>query len=67
MLVPDQGPEISLLCAPGLLKLTRAQAHHGGHYSCLASNIAGEARRHFYVEVLGKQGFCVCCGIPGGV
>ncbi|KAM6193100.1 hemicentin-2 [Sarcoramphus papa] len=35
-----------------LLRLTRAQAQDGGHYSCLASNIAGEARKHFYVEVL---------------
>ncbi|CAM9699604.1 unnamed protein product [Bubo scandiacus] len=35
-----------------LLRLTRARAQDGGHYSCLASNVAGEARRHFYVEVL---------------
>ncbi|XP_074017166.1 hemicentin-2 [Numenius arquata] len=35
-----------------VLRLSRAQAQDGGHYSCLASNIAGEARRHFYVEVL---------------
>ncbi|XP_051663785.1 hemicentin-2 [Manacus candei] len=35
-----------------LLRLTHAGAQDGGHYSCLASNIAGEARRHFYVEVL---------------
>ncbi|XP_071430396.1 hemicentin-2 [Pithys albifrons albifrons] len=35
-----------------LLRLTNARAQDGGHYSCLASNIAGEARKHFYVEVL---------------
>ncbi|XP_063265782.1 hemicentin-2 isoform X3 [Prinia subflava] len=35
-----------------LLRLTRARAQDGGHYSCLASNAAGEARRNFYVEVL---------------
>ncbi|KAM9594340.1 hemicentin-2 isoform 4-T4 [Morphnus guianensis] len=35
-----------------LLRLTRARAQDGGHYSCLASNVAGEARKHFYVEVL---------------
>ncbi|TRZ13268.1 hypothetical protein HGM15179_013842 [Zosterops borbonicus] len=47
-----------------LLRLTRARAQDGGHYSCLASNVAGEARRHFYVEVLGKEGSSVCCRIP---
>ncbi|KAJ7414143.1 hemicentin-2 [Willisornis vidua] len=35
-----------------LLRLTNARAQDGGHYSCLASNMAGEARKHFYVEVL---------------
>ncbi|KAM6400073.1 hemicentin-2 [Rhynochetos jubatus] len=35
-----------------MLRLTRARAQDGGHYSCLASNVAGEARRHFHVEVL---------------
>ncbi|KAM9271186.1 hemicentin-2 [Morus bassanus] len=35
-----------------LLRLTRARAQDGGHYSCLASNVAGEARRHFHVDVL---------------
>ncbi|XP_042642365.1 hemicentin-2 [Tyto alba] len=35
-----------------LLRLTHARAQDGGHYSCLASNVAGEARRHFYLEVL---------------
>ncbi|RMB93417.1 hypothetical protein DUI87_30112 [Hirundo rustica rustica] len=51
----------------GLLRLTRARAQDGGHYSCLASNVAGEARRHFYVEVLGEEGSSACCRIPGGV
>ncbi|XP_062361457.1 hemicentin-2 [Cinclus cinclus] len=41
-----------LLSGGWLLRLTRARAQDGGHYSCLASNVAGEARRHFYVEVL---------------
>lgn len=50
-----------------LLRLTHARAQDGGHYSCLASNVAGEARRHFHVEVLGKEGSSVCCRIPGGV
>ncbi|XP_074702115.1 hemicentin-2-like [Strix aluco] len=35
-----------------LLRLTHARVQDGGYYSCLASNVAGEARRHFYVEVL---------------
>ncbi|NXN24555.1 HMCN2 protein, partial [Nycticryphes semicollaris] len=35
-----------------MLRLSRARAQDGGHYSCLASNAAGETRRHFYVEVL---------------
>lgn len=50
-----------------LLRLTRARAQDGGHYSCLASNVAGEARKHFYVDVLGKEGSSVCCRIPGGI
>ncbi|XP_056361302.1 LOW QUALITY PROTEIN: hemicentin-2 [Oenanthe melanoleuca] len=41
-----------LLSGGWLLRLTHARAQDGGHYSCLASNVAGEARRHFYVEVL---------------
>ncbi|KAM7033975.1 hemicentin-2 [Acridotheres tristis] len=41
-----------LLSGGWLLRLTHARAQDGGHYSCLASNIAGEARRHFYVQVL---------------
>ncbi|NXK72500.1 HMCN2 protein, partial [Amazona guildingii] len=40
-----------------LLRLTHARAQDGGHYSCLASNVAGEARRHFYVEVLASPTF----------
>ncbi|KFP19290.1 Hemicentin-2, partial [Egretta garzetta] len=40
-----------------LLRLTRARAQDGGHYSCLASNVAGEARRHFHVEVLASPTF----------
>ncbi|KAM6117600.1 hemicentin-2 [Phoenicopterus ruber ruber] len=35
-----------------VLRLSRARAQDGGHYSCLASNVAGEARKHFHVEVL---------------
>ncbi|XP_010139814.1 PREDICTED: hemicentin-2-like, partial [Buceros rhinoceros silvestris] len=35
-----------------VLRLIHAQAQDGGHYSCLASNVAGEARRHFFVDVL---------------
>ncbi|XP_059684707.1 hemicentin-2 [Gavia stellata] len=35
-----------------VLRRSRTRAQDGGHYSCLASNVAGEARRHFYVEVL---------------
>lgn len=50
-----------------MLRLTRAQAQDGGHYSCLASNVAGEARRHFFVDVLGKEGSSICCRIPDGI
>lgn len=48
-------PLCSLLPGGWLLRLTHARAQDGGHYSCLASNMAGEARKHFYVEVLGKE------------
>ncbi|KAM6047554.1 LOW QUALITY PROTEIN: hemicentin-2 [Theristicus caerulescens] len=41
-----------LLSGGWLLRLTRARAQDGGHYSCLASNVAGEARRYFHVDVL---------------
>ncbi|XP_054030144.1 hemicentin-2 [Dryobates pubescens] len=41
-----------LLAGGWVLRLPQARAQDGGHYSCLASNIAGEARRHFHVEVL---------------
>lgn len=37
-----------------MLKVARAQEQDRGLYSCLASNEAGEARRNFSVEVLGK-------------
>lgn len=50
-----------------MLRLSHAQAQDGGYYSCLASNVAGEARRHFYVEVLGKEGSSVCCRILDGI
>ncbi|XP_061867610.1 hemicentin-2 [Colius striatus] len=43
---------VHVLSGGWLLRLTHARAQDGGHYSCLASNIAGEARRHFYVEIL---------------
>ncbi|XP_040387830.1 hemicentin-2 isoform X3 [Cygnus olor] len=35
-----------------MLRLPRVRAQDGGHYSCLASSVAGEARREFHVEVL---------------
>ncbi|XP_041262809.1 hemicentin-2 isoform X2 [Onychostruthus taczanowskii] len=47
---PSQHTQV--LSGGWLLRLTHARAQDGGHYSCLASNVAGEARRHFYVEVL---------------
>lgn len=37
-----------------MLKMTQAQEQDRGLYSCLASNEAGEARRNFSVEVLGR-------------
>lgn len=37
-----------------MLKVTPAREQDRGLYSCLASNEAGEARRNFSVEVLGK-------------
>ncbi|XP_075375673.1 hemicentin-2-like [Mycteria americana] len=43
---------IHMLSGGWLLRLTRARAQDAGHYSCLASNVAGETRRHFHVEVL---------------
>lgn len=49
-------PLCSVLPGGWLLRLAQTRAQDGGHYSCLASNVAGEARRHFYVEVLGKEG-----------
>lgn len=62
-----QGPETSLLPGGWVLRLSHAQAQDGGHYSCLASNVAGEARRHFFVDVLGKEGSSICCRIPDGI
>ncbi|NXL95018.1 HMCN2 protein, partial [Alectura lathami] len=40
-----------------MLRLPRVRAQDGGRYSCLASNMAGEARREFYVEVLASPTF----------
>lgn len=37
-----------------MLKTTQAREQDRGLYSCLASNEAGEARRNFSVEVLGR-------------
>lgn len=37
-----------------MLKMTPAREQDRGLYSCLASNEAGEARRDFSVEVLGR-------------
>lgn len=45
-----------MLTGGWMLRLPRVRAQDGGHYSCLASNAAGEARREFQVEVLGKGG-----------
>lgn len=42
-----------------MLKMTQAQEQDSGLYSCLASNEAGEARRTFSVEVLGRMHLCV--------
>lgn len=38
-----------------MLKMTQAQEQDRGLYSCLASNEAGEARRNFSVDVLGRM------------
>ncbi|KAM6110387.1 LOW QUALITY PROTEIN: hemicentin-2 [Pterocles gutturalis] len=48
--IPSENTRV--LSGGWVLRLTRARAQDGGHYSCLASNAAGEARRHFHVEVL---------------
>lgn len=37
-----------------MLKMTPAREHDRGLYLCLASNEAGEARRNFSVDVLGR-------------
>lgn len=37
-----------------MLKMTPAREQDRGLYSCLASNEAGEARRNFSVDVLGR-------------
>ncbi|GAB0198482.1 hemicentin-2 [Grus japonensis] len=50
---PVTPSENTLVLSGGwVLRVNRARAQDGGRYSCLASNIAGEARRHFHVEVL---------------
>uniref|UniRef100_A0A8C3XUU2 Hemicentin-2 n=3 Tax=Chelydra serpentina TaxID=8475 RepID=A0A8C3XUU2_CHESE len=41
-----------LLSGGWILRLTRMRARDGGLYSCRASNVAGEARKDFSVEVL---------------
>lgn len=37
-----------------LLLINKAQAHHAGNYSCLASNHVGVAQRHALLTVNGK-------------
>ncbi|KAM9176553.1 hemicentin-2 [Mergus octosetaceus] len=46
------GEHTKVLSGGWMLRLPRVRAQDGGHYSCLASNAAGEARREFQVEVL---------------
>ncbi|XP_068771088.1 hemicentin-2 [Struthio camelus] len=46
------GKHTRVLSGGWMLRLTRTRAQDGGLYSCLASNVAGEARRDFHVEVL---------------
>ncbi|XP_054440698.1 hemicentin-2 [Pteronotus mesoamericanus] len=46
------GEDTYLLAGGWMLKMTRTQEQDRGLYSCLASNMAGEVRRNFSVEVL---------------
>ncbi|XP_068513036.1 hemicentin-2 isoform X2 [Anas acuta] len=46
------GEHTQVLSGGWMLRLPRVRAQDGGHYSCLASNAAGEARREFQVEIL---------------
>ncbi|XP_047380794.1 hemicentin-2 [Sciurus carolinensis] len=48
----EPGEDTYLLAGGWMLRKTQAQEQDRGHYSCLASNEAGEARRTFSVEVL---------------
>lgn len=45
------------------LRVERARAAHGGHYSCVAENAAGWAERRFALSVLGEHR---CAGAGGG-
>ncbi|KAM5331532.1 hemicentin-2 [Glossophaga mutica] len=46
------GEDTYLMAGGWMLKMTRIQEQDSGLYSCLASNMAGEVRRNFSVEVL---------------
>ncbi|XP_072488817.1 hemicentin-2 isoform X3 [Notamacropus eugenii] len=46
------GEDTYFLAGGRILKLTRVQEEDGGLYLCLASNLVGEARKNFSVEVL---------------
>ncbi|XP_056668537.1 hemicentin-2 isoform X2 [Monodelphis domestica] len=46
------GEEVYFLAGGRILKLTQVQEEEGGLYMCLASNIVGEVRKNFSVEVL---------------
>uniref|UniRef100_A0A8C4YSS1 Hemicentin-2 n=1 Tax=Gopherus evgoodei TaxID=1825980 RepID=A0A8C4YSS1_9SAUR len=52
-IVPDE--RTRLLSGGWILRLTHMRAQDGGLYSCVANNAAGEARKDFSVEVLGKD------------
>lgn len=57
----------------GKLQIARSQVSDGGTYTCVASNVEGNARKSYHLTVQGiyicacVQQHCVCLGIDGTV
>lgn len=51
-LTPD--PRLGLLNLNTTLRIVRLQVNDTGRYTCVASNAAGQAIRHFDLRVLGE-------------
>lgn len=50
-------PRVRVLSSGRYLQINNAELGDGAQYSCVASNVAGETRRHFNLGVNGDQQF----------